>query len=90
MNRSGKSLWKGCAASALMVFAVGGLSVGEPPEDRWRVLDFLSTRLPEHKPHYLMGVGTPEDIVEGVLSRHRYVRLRHANPKCQEWPSVYP
>jgi len=47
-------------------FAVGGLSVGEPPEDRWRVLDFLSTRLPENKPHYLMGVGTPEDIVEGV------------------------
>ncbi|MES9898976.1 MAG: tRNA guanosine(34) transglycosylase Tgt [Sedimenticola sp.] len=47
-------------------YAVGGLSVGEPPEDRWRVLDFLSTRLPEDKPHYLMGVGTPEDIVEAV------------------------
>ncbi len=47
-------------------YAVGGLSVGEPPEDRWRVLDFLSTRLPPKKPHYLMGVGTPEDIVEAV------------------------
>jgi queuine tRNA-ribosyltransferase len=47
-------------------YAVGGLSVGEPPEDRWRVLDFLSTRLPSDKPHYLMGVGTPEDIVEAV------------------------
>ncbi|OOZ36185.1 tRNA guanosine(34) transglycosylase Tgt [Solemya velesiana gill symbiont] len=47
-------------------YAVGGLSVGEPPEDRWRVLDFLSSRLPEEKPHYLMGVGTPEDIVEAV------------------------
>ncbi len=47
-------------------YAVGGLSVGEPPEDRWRVLDFLSTRLPEDHPRYLMGVGTPEDIVEAV------------------------
>jgi len=47
-------------------YAVGGLSVGEPPEDRWRVLDFLADKLPEDKPHYLMGVGTPEDIVEAV------------------------
>ena len=47
-------------------YAVGGLSVGEPPEDRWRVLDFLSPKLPVDKPHYLMGVGTPEDIVEAV------------------------
>ncbi|MCW8889799.1 MAG: tRNA guanosine(34) transglycosylase Tgt [Sedimenticola sp.] len=47
-------------------YAVGGLSVGEPPEDRWRVLDYLAPRLPAGKPHYLMGVGTPEDIVEAV------------------------
>lgn len=47
-------------------YAVGGLSVGEPPADRWRILDFLSTRLPADKPRYLMGVGTPEDIVESV------------------------
>ena len=47
-------------------YAVGGLSVGEPAEDRWRVLDFLSSRLPADFPHYLMGVGTPEDIVEAV------------------------
>ncbi len=47
-------------------YAVGGLSVGEPPEDRWRVLDFLSSRLPGDHPRYLMGVGTPEDIVEAV------------------------
>lgn len=48
-------------------YAVGGLSVGEPPEDRWRVLDFLADKLPADKPRYLMGVGTPEDIVEAVL-----------------------
>ena len=47
-------------------YAVGGLSVGEPPADRWRVLDYMSTRLPADRPHYLMGVGTPEDIVESV------------------------
>ncbi len=47
-------------------YAVGGLSVGEPPEDRWRVLDFLATRLPAERPRYLMGVGTPEDIVDAV------------------------
>lgn len=47
-------------------YAVGGLSVGEPPEDRWRILDFLAERLPAERPRYLMGVGTPEDIVEAV------------------------
>ncbi|MET0108118.1 MAG: tRNA guanosine(34) transglycosylase Tgt [Candidatus Thiodiazotropha sp.] len=47
-------------------YAVGGLSVGEPEADRWRILDFLGPRLPADKPRYLMGVGTPEDIVESV------------------------
>ena len=47
-------------------YAVGGLSVGEPPEARWAILDFLADRLPGDRPRYLMGVGTPEDIVEAV------------------------
>jgi queuine tRNA-ribosyltransferase len=47
-------------------YAVGGLSVGEPEEDRLRVLDFLSDKLPADRPRYLMGVGTPEDIVAAV------------------------
>jgi queuine tRNA-ribosyltransferase len=46
--------------------AVGGLSVGEPKEDMMRVLRHIGPRLPAHKPHYLMGVGTPEDLVAGV------------------------
>ena len=46
--------------------AIGGLSVGEPKEDMMRVLAHLGPKLPAHKPHYLMGVGTPEDLVEGV------------------------
>jgi len=47
-------------------YAVGGLSVGEPKEDRQRVLETVLPRLPAAKPRYLMGVGTPEDIVEAV------------------------
>lgn len=46
--------------------AIGGLSVGEPKEDMRRILAHIGPRLPAHKPHYLMGVGTPEDLVEGV------------------------
>ena len=46
--------------------AVGGLSVGEPKEEMWKVLEALAPHLPEHKPHYLMGVGTPEDILRAI------------------------
>jgi len=48
-------------------YAIGGLSVGEPPEKRDRVLDFTVPELPEDRPRYLMGVGRPEDIIAGVL-----------------------
>lgn len=47
-------------------YAIGGLSVGEPKEDMFRVLGHIAPRLPADRPRYLMGVGTPEDIVEGV------------------------
>ena len=46
--------------------AVGGLSVGEPKEDMQRVLTHIAPKLPAHKPRYLMGVGTPEDLVFSV------------------------
>ena len=46
--------------------AIGGVSVGEPKEDRLRVLDWLDPVLPDDKPRYLMGVGTPEDLLDGV------------------------
>jgi queuine tRNA-ribosyltransferase len=48
-------------------YAIGGLSVGEPKEDMLRILDFLAPVMPQDKPHYLMGVGRPEDLVEGVI-----------------------
>ena len=49
-------------------YAIGGLSVGEPKEDFSRVLAHVAPRLPADKPRYLMGVGTPEDIVEAVMA----------------------
>ena len=47
-------------------FAIGGLSVGEPKDDMLRVLAHTAPKLPADKPRYLMGVGKPEDLVEGV------------------------
>jgi queuine tRNA-ribosyltransferase len=47
-------------------YAIGGLSVGEPKEERTRVLESMLPELPVNKPRYLMGVGTPEDIVNAV------------------------
>ena len=47
-------------------YAIGGLSVGEPAEERSRVLNFLKDKMPGNKARYLMGVGKPEDIVEAV------------------------
>jgi len=47
-------------------YAIGGLSVGEPKPEMWKVLNCLSPHLPQDKPRYLMGVGTPSDIVEAV------------------------
>ncbi len=48
-------------------YAIGGLAVGEPEKEMWRVLDYLVPELPEDKPRYLMGVGRPEQIVKAVM-----------------------
>ncbi|WP_442593115.1 tRNA guanosine(34) transglycosylase Tgt [Parapusillimonas sp. JC17] len=56
----------GLVAIGFEGYAIGGLSVGEPKEDMMRVLAHVAPRLPQHAPRYLMGVGTPEDLVEGV------------------------
>ena len=47
-------------------YAIGGLSVGEPKDDMARILAHTTPRLPAHRPRYLMGVGTPEDLVAAV------------------------
>ena len=49
-------------------YAVGGVSVGEPKDEMLRVMNHISPKLPTHKPRYLMGVGTPEDLVAGVAA----------------------
>ncbi len=49
-------------------YAIGGLSVGEPKEEMLRVLRHTAPRLPADRPRYLMGVGTPEDLIEGIAA----------------------
>lgn len=49
-------------------YAIGGLAVGEPREDMYRILDYITPKLPENKPRYLMGVGEPLDMLEAVAS----------------------
>lgn len=53
-------------------YAIGGLAVGEPAEDMYRIIEAVEPHMPKDKPRYLMGVGTPENILEGV---HRGVDL---------------
>ena len=47
-------------------YAIGGLAVGETQNEMFKVLDYLKDHLPENKPRYLMGVGTPSDILGAV------------------------
>ena len=47
-------------------YAIGGLAVGEPTEVMYEIIDAVEPHMPEDKPHYLMGVGTPSNIIEGV------------------------
>ena len=57
---------EGLASIGFDGYAIGGLAVGEPKEERERVLEALEPHLPANRPRYLMGVGTPEDLVEAV------------------------
>jgi queuine tRNA-ribosyltransferase len=73
--------------------AIGGLSVGETKQEMHTILDLVDRVLPENKPRYLMGVGTPEDLVSGIsrgvdifdcvlptrLARHNAAMIRHGD-----------
>ena len=67
---SSPSLREECARALVALdfdgYAIGGVSVGEPKEDMRRIVAHTPHRLPAHKPRYLMGVGTPEDLIDGV------------------------
>lgn len=54
-------------------YGIGGLSVGEPPEKMYEILDYTTPLMPRTKPRYLMGVGAPENLIEGVVPGCRYV-----------------
>ncbi len=78
-------------------YAIGGLSVGEPKEDMRRILAHTAPRLPANRPRYLMGIGTPEDIVASVAAgidmfdcvmptrnaRNGWLFTRHGNIKIK-------
>ena len=63
--------------------------MGEPKEDMLRILDHLAHRLPADRPRYLMGVGTPEDIVAGVVAGRGHVRLRAAHAQRPQRLAVH-
>ncbi|NUQ36116.1 MAG: tRNA guanosine(34) transglycosylase Tgt, partial [Planctomycetaceae bacterium] len=55
------------AAMDLPGYAIGGTCVGEPKEDTWAAIETVVAGLPKDRPHYMMGTGTPEDLVNGVI-----------------------
>ncbi|TLP38396.1 tRNA guanosine(34) transglycosylase Tgt [Arcobacter arenosus] len=55
-----------CALEDFDGFAIGGLSVGEPNQDMYDTVEWTTQFMPENKPRYLMGVGTPEDLIENI------------------------
>lgn len=52
----------------LFGYAIGGLSVGEDKDDMWRIANFTAKLMPQNKPRYLMGVGTPDDLLDGIMA----------------------
>ena len=87
----------GVASQGFDGIAIGGLSVGEPKEEFERILSFIAPKLPVDKPHYLMGVGTPEDLVLGVyqgidmfdcvMPDRKSTRLNSSHVKRSRMPS---
>ena len=62
-------------------YAIGGLAVGEPTEVMYDIIDAVEPYMPADKPRYLMGVGTPSNIIEGGGPGRGLLRLRHARPQ---------
>ena len=72
--------WSSTRATPFQGFAVGGLSVGEPKEEMNALLAAFVRDLPADRPRYLMGVGTPEDLLFGIEHGRGPLRLRPAHP----------
>ena len=73
---------KGCDGNA-----IGGLAVGEPAEVMYEMIEVVNAILPKDKPRYLMGVGTPANLLEGIERGH--VRLCNAHPKRKECNDIH-
>ncbi len=70
-------------------FALGGFGLGEPAHLRSELVETAVTALPAAAPRYLMGLGTPHDLVEGGGMRCRFVRLHNTNPPRPPWLGIY-
>ncbi len=81
---------EGLAAMDLKGYAIGGLAVGEPQAVMFEMIETVVPSLPADRPRYLMGVGTPDDILEFRAARGRHVRLRHADAGGAPWPGFQP
>ena len=96
-HRAGRRRTSTCASGARREIvalgfpghAIGGLAVGETKDDTWRVVDHVAPMLPAEKPRYLMGVGTPEDLLDGGGPRHRPLRLRAAHAQRPQRPALH-
>ena len=60
-------------------YSIGGLAVGEPQAVMLDMIETVEPHLPQAKPRYLMGVGTPDDLLKSLRARRRHVRLRDAD-----------
>ena len=69
--------------------ALGGFGVGEPKLLMYELVEQLNDLMPEDKPRYLMGIGTPLDLFHGVPAGDRYVRLCPADAQCPQWDALH-
>jgi queuine tRNA-ribosyltransferase len=77
------------AALDLPGYALGGLAVGETTGEMYEIIETVEPYMPADKPRYLMGVGTPGNILEAVSRAYRLFRLRPARPQRTPRPSVH-
>ena len=87
---SGRNQLNTIAAKGADGNAIGGLSVGEPEDSMYEMTELVCEILPKDKPRYLMGVGTPVNMLQQHRPGHRHVRLRDAHPQWKKWHDLHP
>ena len=89
MRISGSEHAKEISQMDLDGYAIGGLAVGETHEDMYRIIEAVTPYLPEDKPTYLMGVGTPANILEAVDRGVDFFDCVYPKPERTPRPSVH-